>query len=35
MIFDLEPDHSAERPRLRRIKNPIAQHEVYDQIDAA
>ena len=23
-IFDLEPDHSAERPRLRRIKNPIA-----------
>ncbi len=31
-IFDLEPNHSAERPRLRRIKNPILQHEVYDQI---
>ena len=31
-IFDLEPNHSAERPRLRRIKNPIAQHEVYYQI---
>ena len=30
-VFDLEPNHSAERPRLRRIKNPIAQHEVYDQ----
>ena len=30
-IFDLEPNHSAERPRLRRIKNPIAQHEVYDR----
>ena len=30
-VFDLEPDHSAERPRLRRIKNPILQHEVYDQ----
>ena len=29
-IYDLEPDHSAERPRLRRIKNPIAQHPVYD-----
>ena len=29
--FDLEPDHSAERPRLRRIKNPIVQHAVYDQ----
>ncbi len=31
-VFDLEPNHSAERPRLRRIKNPIMQHEVYDQI---
>ncbi|MCE2472378.1 MAG: phytanoyl-CoA dioxygenase family protein [Anaerolineae bacterium] len=30
-VFDLEPNHSAERPRLRRIKNPIAQNEVYDQ----
>ena len=30
-VFDLEPDHSAERPRLRRIKNPILQHDVYDQ----
>ena len=30
-VFDLEPNHSAERPRLRRIKNPILQHEVYDQ----
>lgn len=30
-IYDLEANHSAERPRLRRIKNPIAQHEVYDQ----
>ncbi len=30
-IYDLEANHSAERPRLRRIKNPIAQHEIYDQ----
>jgi ectoine hydroxylase-related dioxygenase (phytanoyl-CoA dioxygenase family) len=30
-VYDLEANHSAERPRLRRIKNPIAQHEVYDQ----
>lgn len=30
-VFDLEANHSAERPRLRRIKNPIAQHEIYDQ----
>ena len=30
-IFDLEPDHSAEKPRLRRIKNPVLHHEVYDQ----
>ena len=30
-IFDLEPNHSAESPRLRRIKSPILHHEVYDQ----
>ncbi len=30
-IFDLEPNHSAEKPRLRRIKSPILHHEVYDQ----
>lgn len=30
-VYDLETNHSPERPRLRRIKNPIAQHEVYDQ----
>ncbi len=31
-IFDLEPNHSAERPRLRRIKSPDSQHPVYDGI---
>jgi len=30
-IFDLEADHSPQRPRLRRIKNPAQQHEVYAQ----
>ena len=30
-VFDLEPDHSPQNPRLRRIKDPINQHEVYDQ----
>ena len=30
-IFDLEPNHNAETPRLRRIKSPILHHEVYDQ----
>ncbi len=30
-IFDLEPNHTTQRPRLRRIKNPILHHEVYDQ----
>ena len=30
-IFDLERNHSAESPRLRRIKSPILHHEVYDQ----
>ncbi len=28
-VFDLESDHSPRRPRLRRIKNPVAQHEAY------
>jgi len=31
-VFDLEPDHTPEAPRLRRLKNPIAQHPVYDQV---
>jgi len=28
-IFDLEPGHSPEEPKLRRLKSPIEQHEVY------
>ena len=28
-IFDLEPGHTAEQPRLRRIKTPSAHHPVY------
>lgn len=31
-VFDLEPGHTAESPRVRRIKNPAAQHIVYDQV---
>ena len=27
--FDLEPDHSSENPRLRRLNMPQDQHEVY------
>ena len=30
-IFDLEPGHSSEAPRVRRIKNPVMHHIVYDQ----
>jgi ectoine hydroxylase-related dioxygenase (phytanoyl-CoA dioxygenase family) len=30
-VFDLEPGHTAEEPRLRRIKYPVKQHPVYDQ----
>ncbi len=29
--FDLEPGHTPEAPRLRRLKNPIDHHPVYDQ----
>ena len=30
-VFDLEPGHSADEPRLRLLKSPINAHEVYDQ----
>ena len=29
-IYDLEPDHSAERPRLRRVKHPHLRHPVFN-----
>ena len=28
-VFDLEPGHSRDRPKLRRLKRPIARHEIY------
>ena len=28
-IFDLEPSHTPENPRLRRIKLPITHHQTY------
>ena len=31
-VFDLEPDHSPENPRLRRIKNPSGQDPVFDRV---
>lgn len=30
-VFDLEPGHTSETPRVRRIKNPASNHIVYDQ----
>ena len=30
-VFDLEPGHTPEVPRVRRIKSPAAQHIVYNQ----
>ena len=27
--FDLEPDHSADSPRLRRLNNPVSQNSTY------
>ncbi len=29
-VFDLEPGHTPDEPRLRRIKTPPKQHPVYD-----
>jgi phytanoyl-CoA hydroxylase len=31
-IFDLEPGHSAERPLLRRLKDPEKQHPAYEAV---
>ena len=28
-VYDLEPSHSADEPRVRRIKSPHAQHDTY------
>lgn len=28
-VFDLEPSHTPQNPRLRRLKDPIKQHDVY------
>ena len=28
-VFDLEPRHSADTPRLRRVSNPVEQHPAY------
>ncbi len=30
-VWDLEPDHSADNPRLRRLSSPVEQHPVYWQ----
>ncbi|HTE43435.1 MAG TPA: phytanoyl-CoA dioxygenase family protein [Steroidobacteraceae bacterium] len=29
-IYDLEPTHSAERPRLRRVKHPHLRHSIFN-----
>jgi phytanoyl-CoA hydroxylase len=31
-VFDLEPGHSPQAPRLRRLKEPCAIHPVFDRI---
>ena len=28
-VFDLEPDHRPDAPRLRRVSNPVEQHPVF------
>ena len=28
-VFDLEPAHRADKPRLRRVSNPVEQHPVF------
>ena len=31
-VFDLEPEHTPEEPRLRRLKAPVEQHQIYRDI---
>src|SRR5438270_3805149 len=31
-VYDLEPGHTPERPRVRRLKEPCAIHPVFDEI---
>jgi phytanoyl-CoA hydroxylase len=31
-VYDLEPTHSAQEPRVRRIKTPHSQHAIYDKV---
>src|ERR1700679_2226584 len=31
-VYDLEPGHTAENPRVRRIKTPHKVHPLFDQI---
>src|SRR6202158_1775461 len=31
-VYDLEPGHSAENPRVRRIKTPHKVHALFDEI---
>ena len=29
LIFDLEPEHTADNPRLRRLTSPVEHHPTY------
>ena len=31
-VYDLGPEHSAERPQVRRIKHPHLQHAAFDAV---
>jgi ectoine hydroxylase-related dioxygenase (phytanoyl-CoA dioxygenase family) len=31
-VFDLEPGHTPERPRLRRLKEPVLHHPFFDAV---
>ena len=31
-VFDLEPGHTPEQPKLRRLMDPSKQHPLYDRV---
>lgn len=31
-VYDLEDSHTPDQPKVRRIKNPVAQHKIFDDL---
>ncbi|MCH1614556.1 MAG: hypothetical protein L7S47_02480, partial [Acidimicrobiales bacterium] len=34
-VFDIEPNHTAEEPRIRRLNSPVDNHAVFEEFALA